>query len=72
MNDIELTQMEHYRRMSGEERLRIGLGLFESSVNIAREAVRNQFPDADERTVEQKVQQRIHIGYEIQQQSQAR
>ena len=66
MNHMDDKQIDAYRRMSGEQRLRIGLGLFESAVNIAREAVRHQFPDADERTIESKVQQRIRIGYEIQ------
>jgi hypothetical protein len=71
MNEMENKQVERYRRMSGEERLRIGLGLFESAVNVAREAVRHQFPDADDQTIEQKVQKRIRIGYEIQLQSEA-
>jgi len=71
MADIQTEQINAYRRMSGEERLRIGLGLFESAVNVAREAVRHQFPDADDQTIEQKVQKRIRIGYEIQLQSEA-
>ena len=51
--------------MTGEERLRTGLGLYEASLCIAREAIRNRFPDADEATVEEKLRQRIRVGYEI-------
>ncbi len=65
IHDIDQLQLEAYRRMTGEERLRIGLGLHEISLGIAREAIRNQFPDADEATVEGKIRQRIRIGYEI-------
>jgi hypothetical protein len=66
MNEMDDLQMNRYRQMSGEERLRIGLGLFESAVDVAREAVRHQFPNADKRTIEYEVQRRIRIGYEIQ------
>lgn len=57
--------------MSGEERLRIGLGLFESAVDVAREAIRHQFPNADDQTIEHEVQRRIRIGYEIQRQTES-
>ncbi len=45
--DIESRQIDAYRKMTGEQRLRIGLQLFETSVDIARQAIRNQSPDAD-------------------------
>lgn len=65
IDGIERLQLDAYRRMTGEERLRIGLGLYEASRRIAREAIRNQFPDADEEFVEEKLRQRIRVGYEI-------
>ena len=63
--DIDQLQLEAYRQMTGEERLRIGLGLYEASRGVAREAIRNRFPDADDATVEEKLRQRIRVGYEI-------
>lgn len=72
MNEIDELQLQRYREMTGEQRLRIGLGLFESSVEIARQAVRDRFPDADPEEVEERVQRRIRAGYEIQQRSEIR
>jgi hypothetical protein len=51
--------------MTGEERLRIGLGLYEASLAIAREGIRNRYPDADDAFVEEKLRARIRAGYEI-------
>jgi hypothetical protein len=65
IQDIDQLQLEAYRRMTGEERLRIGLSLYEASLKIAREAIRTQFPDADHATIEKKLHQRIRVGYEI-------
>lgn len=72
MDEIDELQLQRYREMTGEQRLRIGLGLFESSVEIARQAVRDRFPDADPEEVEERVQRRIRAGYEIQQRSEIR
>ena len=65
IQDIDQLQLEAYRRMTGEERLRIGLGLYEASRGIARDAIRSQFPDADAKFVEEKLRERIRLGYEI-------
>ena len=65
IQDVDRLQLEAYRRMTGEERLRIGLGLYEASLGIAREAIRNQFPDADNATVDEMLRKRIRVGYEI-------
>ena len=72
MDEIDELQLQRYREMTGEQRLRIGLGLFESSVEISRQAVRDRFPDADPEEVEERVQRRIRAGYEIQQRSEIR
>jgi hypothetical protein len=65
IQDIDQLQLEAYRQMTGEERLRIGLGLYEASLAIARKAIRNRFPDADDAFVEEKLRERIRLGYEI-------
>jgi hypothetical protein len=65
MQGIDQLQLESYRRMTGEQRLRIGLGLYEASLAIAREGIRNRFPDASESEVEEKLRARIRAGYEI-------
>ncbi|MCD0462306.1 hypothetical protein [Roseiconus lacunae] len=67
--DIEQLQIEAYRRMTGEERLRIGLGLFEASLGVARAGIRNRFPEATDEEVEENLRERIRIGYEIEAQS---
>ena len=65
MQEIDQLQLEAYRRMTGEERLRIALGLYEASLAIAREGIRNRFPEADEAEVEEKLRERIRAGYKI-------
>ncbi len=42
--EIDQLQLEAYRQLTGEERLRIGLGLYEASRGVAREAIRNRLP----------------------------
>jgi len=63
--EIDQLQLEAYRRMTGEERLRIGLGLYQASLGIAREGIRCRFPDASESEVEEKLRARIRAGYEL-------
>ena len=63
--EIDQLQLEAYRRMTGEERLKIGLGLYEASVAIAREGIRNRYPDASEAEIAEKLKARIRAGYEI-------
>jgi hypothetical protein len=65
IQDVNQLQLDAYRRMTGEERLRIGLGLYEASLAIAREGIRNRFPEADDAEVEEKLRSRIRAGYEI-------
>lgn len=65
IQDVDQLQLEAYRRMTGEERLRIGLGLYEASLAIAREGIRHRFPAADDAEVEEKLRWRIRAGYEI-------
>ncbi|XZE19125.1 hypothetical protein SH449x_004435 [Pirellulaceae bacterium SH449] len=72
IQDVEQLQLEAYRRMTGEERLRIGLGLYEASLAVAREGIRNRFPEADDTEVEERLRTRIRAGYEIESSRQRR
>lgn len=55
-------QIERYRAMSGEERLKIALDLHEFSCNMAREGIRNQFPQADEAEVDRRLRLRLEAA----------
>jgi hypothetical protein len=57
-------QVEMYRRMTGEERLAIGLRLHELCCDIAREGIRHQHPDADASEVECLLQERLRLAYQ--------
>jgi hypothetical protein len=58
-------QIEGYRKMTGEQRLKIALGLHELACNIARDGIRHQFPDASDEEVEQHLRRRIELSREI-------
>jgi hypothetical protein len=58
-------QIERYRQMTGEERLRIALNLHQLSCDIAREGIRSQFPSADENEVERKLKERIRLAHQL-------
>jgi len=55
-------QIEKYRAMSGEERLKIAFGLHELSCAIAREGIRPQHPKASEDEVERLLRERIALA----------
>ena len=57
-------QIELYRAMTGEERLRIALDLHELACDVAREGIRRQFPQADEAEVERRLRQRLEAAHE--------
>ncbi len=54
-------QIERYREMSGEQRLAIALNLHELSCEIAREGIRTQHPNADEKEVDRLLRQRLEL-----------
>lgn len=54
-------QIKRYREMSGEERLAIALDLHEFSCAIAREGIRAQHPEADEKEVERLLRHRLEL-----------
>ena len=55
-------QIERYRRMTGEERLAIALGLHELACQVAREGIRRQHPDATPEGVEQYLRRRLELA----------
>jgi hypothetical protein len=55
-------QIERYRRMTGEERLAIALGLHELACQVAREGIRRQHPDATPEQVEQHLRRRLELA----------
>lgn len=55
-------QIEMYRAMTGEQRLKIALDLHEFSCQIAREGIRHQFPDADVAEVDRRLRERIALS----------
>jgi hypothetical protein len=55
-------QIEHYRRMTGEQRLAIALDLHELSCDIAREGIRRQHPEADAAEVERLLRHRLELA----------
>ena len=55
-------QIERYRAMTGEQRLKIALDLHEFACNVAREGIRRQFPDADPEEVERQLRRRIELS----------
>lgn len=59
-------QLEAYRRMTGEERLAIALGLHELSCEVTRCGIRDQHPNASPEEVERLLHQRIALARELQ------
>jgi len=55
-------QIERYRQMTGEQRLKIALDLHEMSCNIARAGIRRQHPDANEAEVERRLRRRLELA----------
>ncbi len=52
-------QIEHYRAMTGEQRLQIALDLHEFACEVSQAGIRRQYPDADEEEVERRLKQRL-------------
>ena len=55
-------QIELYRGMSGEQRLKIALDLHTFICNVSRAGIRRRYPNATEEEVEQHLRQRIEMG----------
>jgi len=55
-------QIERYRTMTGEQRLKVALDLHELSCEVARAGIRQQHPRADAAEVERHLQRRIRLA----------
>jgi hypothetical protein len=55
-------QIEVYRRMTPQQRLQIGFGLYELARTLARQGVRHLHPDWDERQVQEEVNCRFRLA----------
>jgi len=64
--DVALqVQIERYRAMTGEERLKIALDLHEFACNVARAGIRRQYPNADATEVERHLRRRIELSRQL-------
>ena len=55
-------QIERYRQMTGEQRLKLALDLHEMSCNVARAGIRRQHPEASEAEVENFLHARLKLA----------
>jgi hypothetical protein len=55
-------QIDHYRQMTGEQRLAVALELHELSCDIAREGIRRQHPEADSAAIERLLRHRLELA----------
>jgi len=58
-------QVEKYRAMTGEERLKVALELHALSCEIARDGIRHQHPDASADEVERLLRERIALAQSL-------
>jgi hypothetical protein len=58
-------QIEKYRAMTGEERLKLALDLHELSCQIARDGIHRQHPKADATEVERLLRERIALAQNL-------
>ncbi len=58
-------QIEKYRAMTGEERLKLAFDLHELSCEIARDGIRHQHPEASPDEVERRLRQRIALAHSL-------
>jgi type II secretory pathway predicted ATPase ExeA len=61
-DDALARQIEIYRSMSGQQRLKIALDLHEFACNVSRAGIRRQFPDANEDEVEEYLKRRLELA----------
>lgn len=59
------SQIQKYAAMTGEQRLSLSFEMHELSCELAREQIRDQFPQADSAEVERLLQQRLKLSYAL-------
>ena len=55
-------QIEHYRQMTGEQRLALALELHEFACDVARAGIRHQHPEADEAEIRRRLMARLELA----------
>lgn len=55
-------QIEHYRQMTGEQRLALALELHEFACDVARAGIRHQHPEADEAEIRRRLMERLELA----------
>jgi hypothetical protein len=55
-------QIEAYRRMRPEERVRVGFELYEMARALARAGIRHQHPEWDDEQVQREVVRRFRLA----------
>jgi hypothetical protein len=61
IDDIYRERVQKARRMSPEDKLFGGARLFDRSCRIMSDGIRSQFPDADDRRVQEILRERLAI-----------
>ncbi len=62
-------RVEAARRMSPEEKLLAGPRLFERSCRIMADGIRDEFPEADERRVNEILRERLALARQLEENS---
>ena len=70
--DSHNAQIDKYRRMSGHERLLVGLRLHELSCEIAREGIIAMMPEATDDEIAEELRRRLKLAYQIGERAAAR
>jgi hypothetical protein len=56
-------QIELYRQMTGEQRLKMALDLHEFACDVARAGIRHQNPSATDEEIEEHLRRRIELSH---------
>jgi len=56
-------QIEGYRKMTGEQRLKIALDLHDFACEVARAGIRHQYPKATDDEVKECLRRRLRLAY---------
>jgi hypothetical protein len=62
IEEIDRERIRAARAMSGEEKVLLGLQLFQCTCRIIADGIRDEFPDADVRRVQEILRERLAIA----------
>ncbi|MBU4272819.1 MAG: hypothetical protein KKE86_03530 [Planctomycetes bacterium] len=65
IDDLYRERVEAARRMSPEDKLLAGARLFDRSCRIMADGIRAQFPEADERRVNEILRERLALARQL-------